>query len=384
MTRKHSILIISILIISISVLAQKTKGYTIDGTIPGLKDGSKISMKLQIFGVPFWGWSVVDSTIAEAGKFHLSGFVKNGPRFFWLVFADKICQLYIDNNDNIQINYDSLNINPHTLLTDYLDVKGSQSDLAFQKFIRSNQSIILGLHKGNNSFQQIEDSIGFDPTLIGKVICENEKFNEEVLVPYIMDPEKILAYPFIAYSMLFELTKHASFWIKGYNQLNKNLRESYYGTWLKGSLKLCVGQQLPSFSLPDKDGKMLALDNFVGYNKLTLVHFWATNSAFRKDFDNELRKVYKMYHAKGLEVVGISSDSYLDQWNETLTQENYIWPNVIDAKGRKFVDTVYHELGSLERENTTNVLLDKNGKIIAWDVTGPELQWYLWKNLVNN
>ncbi len=52
-------------------------------------------------------------------------------------------------------------------------------------------------------------------------------------------------------------------------------------------------------------------------------------------------------------------------------------------KGR-VVDSVYHEFSAHpdKLRNVTNVLIDANGKIIAWDPTGLELQWYLDKYLI--
>ena len=45
---------------------------------------------------------------------------------------------------------------------------------------------------------------------------------------------------------------------------------------------------------------------------------------------------------------------------------------------------VYHEYSidfgrDYYAHNTTNVLLDNQGKIVAWYVSGAELQYYLWK-----
>jgi hypothetical protein len=44
------------------------------------------------------------------------------------------------------------------------------------------------------------------------------------------------------------------------------------------------------------------------------------------------------------------------------------------------INDVYNE-GGHSIPNTTNILLDDKGKIIAWDVNGPELEWYLRKYL---
>ena len=165
-----------------------------------------------------------------------------------------------------------------------------------------------------------------------------------------------------------------------YEHLDSNVKKSFYGKKLKEKLSLCVGQILPPFRLPQADGSLLPLTDVVSKSKITIVHFYATNSFERKNFQDELRALYNIYHHKGLNIIGVSSDSYMEQWKETLQAEQYPWSNVIDVKG-KMVDSVYHELGNAKIHNITNVVLDSRGKIIAWDVYGTELQWYLWKYL---
>jgi hypothetical protein len=61
-----------------------------------------------------------------------------------------------------------------------------------------------------------------------------------------------------------------------------------------------------------------------------------------------------------------------------LKSEQHPWYDVINAGG-KLVEQLYNEYGGFRNERITNVLLDADGKIVAWDVKGPELQWYLWK-----
>ncbi len=62
------------------------------------------------------------------------------------------------------------------------------------------------------------------------------------------------------------------------------------------------------------------------------------------------------------------------------------WYQVSDLKGaNSVVHQVYNEYGPFGPKtatpNLTNVLLDNTGKVIAYDKTGVELQWYLSKIL---
>lgn len=160
-------------------------------------------------------------------------------------------------------------------------------------------------------------------------------------------------------------------------------KKSYYAKVIKDWIPLSVGQPFPEFSLPDIKGNVRSLKDITSKSKITLVHFWANRSDRRKEFQDELRVQYNKYHSNGFNIVGISSDTLAGEWKEVVEREKFPWYNVSDLKGREgIVRKVYHEFGyNPEVPNTTNVLIDASGKIIAWDVSGVELQWYLWKYL---
>lgn len=64
--------------------------------------------------------------------------------------------------------------------------------------------------------------------------------------------------------------------------------------------------KLPTFQLPDTDGKIHASTEFAG--KPVLVDFWATWCATCKESVPQLVEIQKKYAGKNLQVVGISVD----------------------------------------------------------------------------
>ncbi len=64
---------------------------------------------------------------------------------------------------------------------------------------------------------------------------------------------------------------------------------------MKERIALCVGQPFPYFILPSVDGKELQLKNIVEKSKMTIIHFWASNSFERDIYQKELKALYKKY-----------------------------------------------------------------------------------------
>ncbi len=190
----------------------------------------------------------------------------------------------------------------------------------------------------------------------------------------------------------FEVSGHASYWMDIYKSLDERKQNSFLGKWLHEVAILSVGQPFPHFTLSTPEGKNLSLKEVVGNGKATVVHFWSANSNDKSNQD-ELRAMYKKYHDKGLNVVGLfHDDSYgqrdaytktdlTQQWKDLLKKEEFPWYNVADLRGAEsIVDKVYREGGN---NNTTNVILDAEGKIVAWNARGAALQYYLWKIFQN-
>jgi peroxiredoxin len=230
--------------------------------------------------------------------------------------------------------------------------------------------------------RKIKDSIGFDGPLLNGIIESRNEVNQAFYanIFYHVDPDIERANLFLISE--WRRSGHASFWVDIYKNLNEKEGKSFNGKTLKEFTKLCIGQPFPEFVLPTPEGKTLSLKEVVVSGKVTLVHFWAANSFEKKDYQDELRILYQKYHVKGLNIIGFSSDKYAEEWRDNVQKEHYPWYNVSDSKGIDgMVDKVYHEFGDSQTHNTTNVLIDSQGKIIAWDVRGAELQWYLWKYL---
>lgn len=102
------------------------------------------------------------------------------------------------------------------------------------------------------------------------------------------------------------------------------------------STMLELGTPLPSFSLPDFNGKVVSDADFKG-SKALLVAFICKHCPFVRHIRSEFARFAKEYEAKGLAVVGIMSnsiDEFPEDGPEGMRQEaqeaGYVFPYLFD------------------------------------------------------
>lgn len=132
--------------------------------------------------------------------------------------------------------------------------------------------------------------------------------------------------------------------------------------------KMAGGSLAPDFTFNTPEGKPLALSSFKG--KIVLVDFWASwCGPCRKENPNVVR-LYKKYHDKGFEILGVSLDEDKDKWVAAIKKDGLVWNHVSDLKGWASDACRLYGIEAIP----FTVLLDKEGKIIAKSLRGEALE----------
>ena len=104
------------------------------------------------------------------------------------------------------------------------------------------------------------------------------------------------------------------------------------------STMIDIGTPLPSFSLPDFDGKTVTDADFAG-SKALLVAFICNHCPFVRHIRQEFSRVVKEYQAKGLRVVAIASNDTKEfpedgpaGMKEEAAEVGYTFPYLFDEK----------------------------------------------------
>ena len=166
-------------------------------------------------------------------------------------------------------------------------------------------------------------------------------------------------------------------------ELEKQLKTDFKGTEFVASLEkqearqaeakkiqagLVEGMKFPDFNEKDTASKPLSIANYK--DKVVLVDFWATwCGPCVAELPNVL-KTYGKYHDKGFEIIGISLDADQQKFGSFIKQKNMTWRQYFDGQGWNNKLAVKYGIESIP----ATFLLDGEGKIIAKDLRGEELE----------
>jgi len=369
-----------------------TNSYNITGRLIGLNNGEKVRLGMY-YGLDNRGYEVVDSTVIENNSFKFTGYLKDSPRMLEVLFMNKknSLWLYVDNGEAVTISSKDSAWILHGNINGFVDVAGSRCDWAVNMQAGITYNYKSHRRSINRYINQLSDSIGFSGSLLNGLYAIRDIIDKNMFIDLFFEPvsPKFSAAKLLRVEDLITESQHSAMLVDLYNRLDKKEQESSDGKQLKEILPFCVGQVFPGFNLETVDGMKLSLKEVTSKSKVTLVHFWGSSdftdsrvAATLKAYHPVIENLYKKYHDKGLNVVTISADN-LALWKKFIKDHPQwqSWVNVSDGQGNSegsIIQDIYKE-GGHSIPNITNYLLDNNGRIIAYDPSGVELQWYLWK-----
>ena len=125
----------------------------------------------------------------------------------------------------------------------------------------------------------------------------------------------------------------------------------------------------PEIEMTDVNGQPLKLSSLRG--KVVLIDFWASWCGPCRRENPNVVDVYERYKDKGFTVFSVSLDNDRDAWVKAINADNLSWPNhVSDLNGWQSAAAVDYGVNSIP----ATFLIDGDGKVIATNLRGPDLE----------
>lgn len=342
----------------ISVFAQEST-YTIKGDLEKIKSGV---IYLNIY-TP--GEQSTDSTTIVNGKFQFKGDIKS-PAFASLLMKNKPADFFTfylePGNLDIRGRADSLGM---------LSIKGSHindDDRILKERLKD-----VTLWENNNS------------KIYEKAYQENNKkildSLDEVDNDILMAKRKVIA-SFVkehpnSMRAAMAITENYGYYAEAtdvkplYDLLSQRIKDTEKGKEIKKMVEVysavAIGQLIPEINQYDTDSNLVSLHSLKG--KYVLVDFWASWCGPCRRENPNIVAAYQQFKDKGFTVFGVSYDTRKDNWIQAIANDHLDWYQVSQLNG--WDNSTSSQFGI--KAIPSNMLIDKNGKIIAKNLFGRKL-----------
>ena len=337
---------------------QKNEGVAnISGTFKGAKQQQVFLELLRPNAV-----EPIDTVLSdENGDFSIdvnlaqSGFYRIG------LGPQNLCVLILSPDEEVKITADASNIYKTYQISGSSE---SQGLLELNKILAARDSVGLELQEAqlNQDREKFNIAMAAYQQVMSSVSADIKAFIDQ-------NPARLCA---LAAAQNLDPAADFDYFIKVVDALDgiADGLEFYDGMkeQVQRSRKLAAGAEAPDFELPQPDGSTLKLSDLRG--QYVLIDFWASwCGPCRRENPNVVR-VYKKYHEKGFEILGVSLDKNRNAWLAAIEQDELEWKHVSDLKYWNSAVVPEYQVEGIP----LTYLIDPEGKIVAKNLRGSSLE----------
>lgn len=363
----------ALLLLSGALWAQAEKGFILKGNVSGLGSGKQIYLVNHNFKTN--RLDTIARTVSSDGEFSLKGSVAYPQQCYLFVQGIKTdLTVFVENT--------GISVSGNIEAPDAVVVTGSESQTEMDNYNKQHAAIMSRKPLLAAEYQKAKDA--------GDEVGAEAAFKKFEA----MDAEaRRFALTFVANnpkSYVSALILLKNFNNKNpeetnalYNKFSEAVKQSSAAWAIKKRLNIwattSVGKQAPLFSGKDPEGRPIALNDLLKKGKYTMIDFWASWCKPCRAENPNVTKLYKQYHAMGLNILGVSLDANAVAWKKAIADDGLIWEHISDLKGWGSDYAVLYGIQSVP----ATFLLDANGKIVGKNLQGEELTTRL-KELFGN
>ncbi len=347
--------------------AKKTGTFELKGTLTDTK-GETIYLEKLVNPQPV----LIDSAVIdEKGNFEFTNYSPKIGFYRLKTTAQNFAMLVLDSTDKINLTGSIKD------LGNTYKVEGSPETKLFLEYNTIAKKNKTQLDSLNQVFQTIVQEKKLSKTQVDSLSSTFQAPYEFIVAPYNVLLTKKIAQNASMYSSLMAIQgmdpeKFADVYIaldKGLSaKFTQDANVKMFHDVVTKMVATTQGQEAPEINLPSLDGVNIALSSFKG--KVVLIDFWASwCGPCIKEMPNVV-KAYAKFKNKGFEIYGVSLDQDKGKWVEAIKKNGITWPQVSDLKQWDCEPAKQYGVTGIPY----TVLLDKEGKIIAKNLRGEELE----------
>jgi peroxiredoxin len=362
-----------ILIVALSSIilysCSTNNGYEINGEVKGAK--GEIVYLEKITGQKV---TLDSAVLGDNGKFEFVGKADEQGIYRINIANQSAVDLVLDNTSDI-----NLVIDKEKTAVDY-EITGSEASQEIKNVNKILANSFKEINDLQEEFLKNQNSPHIDSisklldfkyrSVVGKQLSDLKKFIENSKEPIV----DIYALSYFNVDENFDFIDKTFEEHKAFIENNEYAKQ-FYNRFAEYK-RLAIGQPAPEINLPDPSGKNISLSSLKG--KVVLIDFWASwCGPCRKENPNVV-KLYNQYKDKGFTIYGVSLDKNKDDWTKAIMKDNLTWNHVSDLKYWDSAPAVLYKVDAIP----ATILVDKEGKILAKNLRGEELESTL-KKLFN-
>ncbi|PWS28621.1 alkyl hydroperoxide reductase [Pedobacter yonginense] len=361
---KNKIILYSILALTTTAVSAQDQ-FKIIGKIPQVGNEKMILLNY----INSEGKNAKDSVIVKNGEFTISGTTAYGNKAYLTLFPVKrepksrsfdYIDFYLEKGTyNITTN-DSLvraKIVGTKVQQDYMDYNAQTADLL-------NQFKEISARFAKVYYAKVKDTIAIK-TIQAEARPVHAKIEAALDAFIFSHPDSYVTADLILANkmMVIDVVKFEPY----YKAMSKRVLSGFSGRKITDKYnkarQFAVGKVI-DFTLPDAKGNEFRLSSLKG--KYVLVDFWASWCVPCRAENPFLLKAYAELKDKNFEIVGVSLDDKRANWMKAVETDKLPWTQVSDVKGFQTEVAVRFGITAIPQ----NVLLDPQGKVIAKDLRG--------------
>jgi thiol-disulfide isomerase/thioredoxin len=352
---------IPLLLCIFSIASAQEKSFTLNLQLKGVEEGTKVFLSHK-----YDDQTLIDSSLVKKGTAEFKGKTPE-PNMYWITFTKNENPTLIFFIDGGKV---AISAHRDSLAKAVVKAGKTQEDYKqVMDFTSKFNATKNGLHQRFQLCNSRGDQKCAQAIIDTAMLTEIKYIND--LFTFIKKNPESNTGGYIIFSSVFDWPSIPTY-DSLYNALGAKVKNGKFGKLALNKINsikgTTIGYPAIDFIQANAEGKSISLSSFKG--KVVLVDFWASwCGPCRKENPNVVA-AYNKYKSKGFDIFGVSFDDNKDRWLNAVQKDGLAWTQVSDLKGWG------NEAGKLYGVSSIpfNLLLDKDGKILAKGLRGADLE----------